>query len=139
MSHSAIRKSFNDIVRSYGASKGWEVVLENSVATPTLNIPYLKTFLLPASATSETLSGDHKRYIGVYQITLVLPAGEGTGRVTTVSQELQELFPVYGRVDYSTAPDKQVVIMTPLDTINGTVKDGAFYTPLSFNYRSDIN
>ena len=139
MSHSAIRKAFNDIVRAYGVSKGWQVIIENTSANPTLNTPYLKTFLLPSNASSNTLSGDHKRYTGVYQITLVVPVGEGPGRTTVVSKELQALFPIFGRVAFDTAADSEVVIMTPIDEMNGTPKDGAFYTPFSFNYRSDIN
>ncbi len=140
MSHSAIRKSFNDIVRNYGASKGWKVVIENTVDTPDLNTPYLKTSLLPASAVTRTLGGDHKRYIGVYQVMLVVPLGEGPGRATVVSQELQALFPVFGRIDYDlVGMTQQVMISSPIDTLNGTPKDGAFYTPFSFNYRSDIN
>lgn len=136
MSDSKIRKAFNDIVRGYGTSKGWLVVLENGVATPTLNQPYLKTSLGPATPRASTLAGDGKTYLGVFQILIVVPAGEGTGRITTVIDELQELFPLYGRVSYGT---NAVVIMTPVQTFMGVTEGGAYSTPISFNYRSDIN
>ena len=136
MSDSKIRKAFNDIVRGYGTSKGWQVVIENGVSTPTLNQPYLKTTLGPATPRASTLAGDGKTYLGVYQILIVVPAGEGTGRVTTIIDELQELFPLFGRVSYGT---NQAVIMTPVQTFMGVTEGGAYSTPISFNYRSDIN
>lgn len=140
MSHGLIRKAFNDIVRAYGVSKGYQVILENSAKTPTLDRPYLKTYLMPAGTTTQTLGGDHKKYYGVYQITIVVPAGEGQGRVTTITDELQDLFPIFGRVAYDSAnPTHKVVINSPINTLRGDAEAGAYYTPVSFQYRSDIN
>lgn len=136
MSDGLIRKAFNDIVRAYGTSKGWQVVLENGVATPDLNQPYLITDLGSTPTRSSTLSGDHKTYQGVFQVRIVVPVGEGSGRVTTITDELQQLFPLYGRVSYGT---NTVVIMTPIETLKGAVDGGGYSTPVSFNYRSDIN
>ena len=136
MSDSKIRKAFNDIVRGYGTSKGWTVVLENGVATPVANQPYLKTYLFPAQPRTQTLAGDHKCYLGVFQVTIAVPVGEGTGRVTTIIDELQALFPVNGRVTYDT---QTVVVMSPIETLVGEAVSGSFLTPISFNYRSDIN
>lgn len=136
MSDSKIRKAFNDIVRGYGATKGFQVELENGVSTPSLNKPYLKTYLGPAQTRTSTLAGDHKTYLGIFQIVISVPAGEGTGRVTSIIDELQALFPVYGRVSYDT---NTVVIMTPIETLKGVVEGGSYSTPISFNYRSDTN
>lgn len=140
MSHSLIRKAFNDIVRAYGESKGYPVFIENISGSPSGTSPYLKTFILPASTTSNTLGGDHKRYIGVYQVTIVIPIDSGTGLVTQISEELQELFPVYGRVGFDPSkPDNAVTITSPLQMFSGTAEEGVFYTPTSFYYRTDIN
>lgn len=136
MSDSKIRKAFNDIVRGYGASKGWQVQLENSVITPSSNQPYLKTNLGAITPKSITLGGDHKSYQGVFQVQIVIPAGEGTGRVTTIIDELQALFPVYGRIPYG---EHKVVVMTPIAILPGITEDGNFITPVSFTYRSDTN
>lgn len=136
MSDSKIRKAFNDIVRGYGTTKGWQVVLENSVATLAPNQPYLKTYLFPAPARTNTLAGDHKCYLGVFQVTIAVPVGEGTGRVTSIIDELQALFPVDGRVSYGT---NTVVIMSPIETLMGESEGSSFLTPISFNYRSDTN
>lgn len=136
MSDSKIRKAFNDIVRGYGTSKGWVVVIENSVATPVPNQPYLKTTLGPSTPRASTLAGDGKTYRGVFQVMVVVPAGEGTGRVTTIIDELQELFPLYGRVSYGT---NEAVIMTPIQTLMGITDGGNYSTPISFTYRSDTN
>lgn len=135
MSDSKIRKAFNDITRAYGTSKGFQVVLENGVATLTPNQPYLKTNLGPSTPRAN-LAGDLKKYLGVYQILIGVPVGEGTGRITTIIDELQQVFPLYGRVSYG---DNVVVIMTPIQTFIGEPEGGYFITPVSFNYRSDTN
>lgn len=134
MSDSKIRKAFNDIIRTYGTSKGLVVVLENSVATPVAGKTYLKTTLGPSTPRASTLAGDGKTFRGVFQIQIVVPAGEGTGRITTIIDELQELFPLFGRVSYG---DNEAVIMTPIQTFMGITEGGTFTTPVSFNYRSD--
>lgn len=140
MSHSKIRKAFNDVVREYGTTKGYQVDIENIVATPPTNQPYLKTFILPSSATTNTLGGDNKRYTGVYQISIVIPANLGTGLITQITDELQALFPVYGRVNFdSSDPYSVVTINSPLQIYSGTAQDGVFFTPASFTYRADIN
>lgn len=136
MSDSKIRKAFNDIVRGYATSKGYPVALENGVFTPPATGPYLKTQLFPAKTGSSTLAGDHKSYIGVYQVTIAVPAGEGTGNVTTIIDELQALFPLYQRVAYGS---NIAVVMSPVSPMTAITQDGYFYTPTFFNYRSDTN
>lgn len=136
MSDSEIRKAFNDMVRGYATSKGMAVSLENGDFTPPVDTPYLKTTLFPAKADTKTLAGDHKGYAGVYQVTIVVPAGQGTGNITTIAKELQTLFPIYKRVAYGS---NIAVVMTPVTTMTGIPQDGSFHTPTFFNYRSDTN
>jgi len=136
MSDSKIRKAFNDIVRGYATSRGMPVELENGIFTPPATGSYLKTQLFPAKTGSNTLAGDHKSYIGVYQVTIVVPAGEGTGHVTAIIDELQTLFPLYQRVAYGS---NIAVVMTPVSPMTGIPQGSYFYTPTFFNYRSDTN
>jgi hypothetical protein len=137
MSHSEIRKAFNDKVRAYGATKGYHVVLQNAPYKPTVKEIYLKTYIMPSSAVTETLGGDHKRYMGVFQIDILIPNDTGTGDVTRILNDLQQTFPVYSYVPLDA--NRQVIINSPIDMADGRAKDTHFSTPVWFNYRCDVN
>lgn len=135
MSHSDIRKAFNDKVRAYGATKGYHVVLQNAPYKPRVDEIYLKTYIMPSTAVSDTLSGDHKRYMGVYQIDVMIPNDLGTGDVTDIVNELQDVFPVYSYVPFDV--DKEVIVLSPIDMASGRNKDTHLSSPCWFNYRCD--
>jgi hypothetical protein len=137
MSHSDIRKAFNDKVREYGATKGYHVVLQNAPYKPTVKETYLKTYIIPSSAVSQTLGGDHKRYMGVFQVDILIPNNIGTGDITRIVNELQEVFPVYNRISFGA--DKEVIVLSPVDMTEGKNTDTHFSTPCWFTYRSDSN
>lgn len=149
MSHSEIRKAFNDKVRAYGATKGYHVVLQNAPYTPTVKETYLKTYIMPAKASTQTLSGDHKRYVGIFQIDIMIPNDVGTGDVTRITQDIQELFPVFSYVDLqiitkdnlgnTVIKDEKSIILSPVNTADGRNKDTHYSTPVWFSYRCDTN
>jgi hypothetical protein len=45
-------------------------------ATPIAGETYLRAFSLPADTASNTLSGDHRLYTGVFQVNIVAPSGK---------------------------------------------------------------
>lgn len=137
MSHSDIRKAFNDKVRAYGATKGYHVVLQNAPYKPKVDEIYLKTYIMPSTAATDTLSGDHKRYMGVYQIDILIPNNTGTGDITEIIDDLQLEFPVYSYVPFDT--DKEVIVLSPIDMASGRNQDTHFSTPVWFSYRCDSN
>lgn len=149
MSHSDIRKAFNDKVRAYGATKGYHVVLQNAPYKPRVDEIYLKTYIMPSTAVSDTLSGDHKRYMGVYQIDVMIPNDLGTGDVTDIVNELQDVFPVYSYVPFDLDKEdalgqpfkktERVIVLTPVDMASGRNKDTHLSTPCWINYRCDVS
>jgi len=137
MSHSKIRKALNDVVRAYCTANNIPVFLENIVANPVTSKPFFKTFCIPASTTANTLGGDNKRYQGLYQIQICVPANEGTRRVTEYLDELQELFPIFGRIVFNTTTGDYITLMSPLAMSRGDASEGVYYTPVTLTYRAD--
>lgn len=141
MSHGQIRQAFEKIVSDYCTSKSFDYVRENGPAyTPVVGNTYIRSFLLPASSTTNTLGGDNKRFLGIFQVTVVVPAASGNGLTTTILSELQDLLSVFKRVPYPTPQgSNKVVVMTPIEPLNSNVEGSFYYTPARFTYRSDVN
>lgn len=113
-----------------------KVVVENEAYTPANGSTYLKAFTLPAGTTSNTLSGDHKLYTGVFQVSIVTPSGKFRGAAGAVADQIAALFPLYERI---TKGALTVVTMSPVDPGPGIPDDTAFTVPVSFMYRADTD
>jgi hypothetical protein len=113
-----------------------KVVVENEEYTPVDGITYLKAFTLPGDTASNTLAGDHKLFTGVFQISIVTPAGKYRGAAGALADQIAALFPLYER---NRKGALTVVTMTPVDQGPGIPDDTTYTVPVSFTYRADIN
>ncbi|WP_085747302.1 phage tail terminator-like protein [Pseudomonas sp. R45(2017)] len=113
-----------------------KVVVENETFTPVDGATYLKAFTLPGDTTSNTLAGDHKLFTGVFQVSIVTPAGKYRGAAGALADQIAALFPLYER---NTKNALTVVTMTPVDQGPGIPDDTTYTVPVSFAYRADTN
>jgi hypothetical protein len=138
MSHRTIRQIYEARLAVWAAARapGLRIAYQGVPFTPAPGETYLQAFTLPAGTTSQSLGGDHKAYTGVFQVSVIGPAGSGTGKPEGIVDELAALFPLFER--YSKA-DITVVTMTPVEQGPG-IPDGNNYTvAASFQYRADTN
>ena len=93
---------------------------------------YLQAFQLPAGTTCRYLGGEAYEYTGVYQVSIVCPAGEPLATAESLVDELSSLF----RVDSSLSRNGfEGLITGPVDQ-GPTITESATYTvPTSFTYR----
>lgn len=137
MSHARVRNLFQTALKTYADGKGIRVAFDNVQFTPRANETYLVSHLLPADTSSNTLSGDHERILGLYQITIVTASGSATKASDDVAQELKQEFKVFKR--YTDSSGFTVCVMSPLHTPEGKVQNGGWIVPCYFNYRADTN
>lgn len=136
MSHAIIASIYETklIAWSKARAEPIKVVFENVQYDPAEGETYLRAFLLPGDTASSTLAGDHRAFIGVYQVSIVAPAGTGKARTNPLVAELTALFPLYAR---DTKEGVTVVTMSPVDP-GPSMSDPPTYTvPVSFEYRAD--
>lgn len=112
-----------------------KVVFENMAYTPAEGETYLRTFTIPGDTASNTLGGDHRLYTGVFQVSIICPAGTGKAKANPIAAEIIALFPLYVR---DVKNGFVVTPMTPVDVGPGITGDSTYTVPLSFSYRSDI-
>lgn len=111
-----------------------KIVFENMPYTPTAGETYLRAFTIPGDTASNTLGGDHRLYTGVFQVSIVCPAGTGKAKANPIAAEIIALFPLYVR---DVKNGFVVTPMTPVDVGPGITGDSTYTVPLSFSYRSD--
>jgi hypothetical protein len=113
-----------------------KVVVENETYEPGTGVTYLRAFTLPGDTASGMLGGDHKLFTGVFQVSIVTPAGKYRGVAGALADQIAALFPLYERI---TKNALTVVTMTLVDQGPGIPDDTTYTVPVSFAYRADTN
>lgn len=138
MSHNIIAAAFESRLLTWAKAraKPIKVVVENETHTPAAGETYLRAFTLPAVTASNTLSGDHRVYAGVFQINIVTASGKYRTEASGIVDELAALFPLYLRIPRA---GLVALVMTPVAPGPGIPDGNTFTVPASFQYRSDTN
>lgn len=138
MSHAIIASIYEDRLIAWNAVRPekLKIVFENAAYTPVAGETYLRAFTIPGDTASNTLGGDHRLYTGVFQVSIISPAGDGKTKTNPIVAELTALFPLYARDSKGAVT---VVIMSPVDQGPGITGDSNYTVPVSFLYRADTN
>ena len=138
MSHAIIASIYEAKLIAWNAARPekLKIVFENTAYTPAAGETYLRAFMIPGDTASNTLGGDHRLFTGVFQVSIIAPAGTGKTKTNQVAAELVSLFPLYTR---DTKGEITVVTMSPVDLGPGITGDSTYTVPVSFSYRCDTN
>ncbi|MBB6287633.1 MULTISPECIES: phage tail terminator-like protein [unclassified Pseudomonas] len=137
MSHAIIASIYEAKLIAWNAARSdkLKIVFENTAYAPAEGETYLRAFTIPGDTTSNTLGGDHRLFTGVFQVSIIAPAGTGKIKTNPITTELVDLFPLYAR---DTKGAVTVVTMSPVDPGPGITGDSAYTVSVSFSYRSDV-
>ncbi|WP_339506568.1 phage tail terminator-like protein [Pseudomonas sp. EA_15y_Pfl1_P102] len=138
MSHAIIASIYEAKLIAWNVARPdkLKIVFENTAYAPTEGETYLRAFTIPGDTASNTLGGDHRLYTGVFQVSIIAPAGTGKIKTNPITTELVDLFPLYAR---DTKGAVIVVTMSPVDPGPGITGDTTYTVPISFLYRADTN
>lgn len=93
---------------------------------------YLQAFQLPGATTCRYLGGDAYEYAGVYQVSIVCPAGQAMATAETLVAELSRLF----RVDSGLIRDGfDGMVTEPIEQGPNIIESATYTVPASFTYR----
>ncbi|KWV85334.1 MULTISPECIES: phage tail terminator-like protein [Pseudomonas] len=136
MSHAIIASIYEAKLIAWNAARSekLKIVFENTAYTPAAGETYLRAFTIPGDTASNTLGGDHRLYTGLFQVSIISPAGTGKAKTNPIAAEITALFPLYVR---DVKNSFVVTPMTPVDVGPGITGDSSYTVPLSFSYRSD--
>ncbi|MCF1487585.1 DUF4128 domain-containing protein [Pseudomonas sp. AA27] len=132
MSQARARQAIEIRLMAWAAARPIRVVNfeQEFVALP--DETYLQAFQLPSGTTCRYLGGEAYEYGGVYQVSIVCPAGQPLAIAETLVGELSSLF----RVDSELSRNGfEGLVTEPVDQ-GPTITESATYTvPASFTYR----
>lgn len=137
MSTKLIRQLLETRLATWAAARSpaLRVNYEDVKFTPNTGETYIRCFTLPARTGSDDLEGIHRLYAGVWQVSIVKPAGGGVGAAYGIVDELEALFPVNLRLTSGTFT---VQIITPMGP-GPLITDSTTSTiPVSCTYRADV-
>lgn len=159
MSNGRIRRLFFDKLKSgLKESTGelpWILLQEGIVISDETGEEYepndtnIRTHLIPAPAESETLQGDHVRYMGIYQmdVRILLDIetdlyGDANLVLEEISDELQRIFKINMRLsDPADQTNFTVQVLSPIK-IREAKREGKtnwWSAYCYFDYRADTN
>lgn len=138
MSHRIVRTMLEAQLTTWAKARtpALRVEYQGQPFKPSVDEVYLRAFLLPASTNSITLEGTDRVFIGVFQVSVVAPAGKGTGMAEGVSEELEQLFPNGLRLSKGAL---DLITLTPLEVGPAIIADTTLTIPTSFQYRAEID
>lgn len=132
MSHARARQAIEIKLMDWAAARPIRVANFEEGFEPQTNESYLRAYLLPAGNACRYLGGEAYEYTGVYQLSIVCPAGQALATAEALVDELSILF----RVDTELSRNGfEGLIVEPLEQ-GPTITEPATYTvPASFTYR----
>lgn len=133
MSHQTIQSLFEASLSAWASAQPLPIAYPNVKFTPGEGV-YLRCFTLPADTASNDLAGEHELFTGVFQVSVVIPAGIGTGRAGEICEALKQLWPIYSHLARDTF---KVQVMSKPQRGPLIQGDGEATVPISISYRSD--
>ncbi|WP_460044116.1 phage tail terminator-like protein [Pseudomonas sp. S2_H01] len=134
MSHQIIRRIYEQQLAAWAAPRSLRIAYQGVAFEPGADETYLRAFTLPAGTDTQTLKGADRVYTGVFQMSIVSPAGNGTGDAEGLVDDLDELFPAFLRLQQA---DFEVMVLTPVEPGPAIVDDTTLTVSASFQYRAD--
>lgn len=136
MSNKTIRNLFENRLKAWAAARipAIRVAYQDAPFTPNSGETYLECFQLPATTDSQDLAGEHKLYQGVWQVTIVKPAGTGLVAAGGIEDELAALFPNNLEL---TSGAFSVFVRSPMSAAPALVGTPYTRVPVSCQYRAD--
>lgn len=133
MSHQTVQQLFETSLTSWAQVQGIKISYPNVHFQPDGDA-YLRCFTIPALTESNDLAGEHELLSGVFQVSVVVPAGVGTTKAGEVCEGLKQLWPIYSSLQRD---DFKVQIMSKPQRGPLIQGDGEATVPISISYRSD--
>lgn len=132
MSHARARQAIEIKLMAWAAARPIRVANFEQGFEALPEETYLQAYQLPGATTCRYLGGDAYEYTGVYQVSIVCPAGQPLASAEALVGELSSLF----RADSELSRNGfEGLVTEPVDQ-GPTITESATYTvPATFTYR----
>ena len=107
------------------------IAFEDTPFTKPTNSPFLECVIVPAATFNVTVDGNRIRELGVMQVNVWYPSGQGAGKGEALANKVIAHFPV--------VPISGTVVVTQTPFKSRAIKDesGWRIVPVTVNYRQE--
>lgn len=132
----SIRAAFETRLAAWAASQTppIPVAYENVGFTPPTG-RYARCHVMPSPTESETFNGEHRRYMGIFQVSLYMPAGAGSGASAALAASLDATFPMRQPM---TQGGVKIFLLSPMSEGPAIQDADRYVVPVSCAYRADV-
>lgn len=131
MSNHSIRKAFSIILNNWAIQKTPIVrIFYENVNEDSRSI-YVENYMFPAENECDFLDGNHVRYSGFFQFSVVGLKDVGTGDVELMAKEIADLFPCYSTL---TQDGLDIIITNPPSVMRGIPNKKNWTVPVTVYY-----
>ena len=135
MSNSVIRAELDSKLKAWADAQipKVPVAYEGFPFTKPTDGVFVESFLIPAITMDSDVSGDSKRYLGIYQINCWARSGRGMKQVETLAQNIINLFPMLpktGSVSIESTPYAEKYVLD---------QSGWVILPVTIQYRYEAS
>jgi hypothetical protein len=134
MSNAIIRAALETTLATYATAQGLSVAYENRSFTPATGVTYLRAFLLPGATDSQDLGRLHRKFVGVFQVSIVMPLGTGPGAGEALAVSLAAAFPPATPIVRSGIT---TYVMTPMSSGPHIQEQDRYVIPCSLTYQAN--
>ncbi|MGZ5121030.1 MAG: phage tail terminator-like protein [Burkholderiales bacterium] len=136
MSDALVRAAFETRLAAWAAaqSPAIPVAWENSTFTPPTG-RYVRCYLIPAPTECETFNGEHRRRMGVFQVSLCMSTGSGPAAANALAASLDATFPLSAPLAQGNI---KVFLLSPMSIAPAIQENDHYVVPVSCTYRTDI-
>ncbi|HCN47079.1 MAG TPA: hypothetical protein DIT18_16670 [Pseudomonas sp.] len=132
MSHARARQAIEIELAAWAAARPIRVASFEQGFEAQPGETYLRAFQLPAGTTCRYLGGEAYEYAGIYQVSIICPAGQALATAEELVEELTSLF----RADSPLSRNGFEGLITEPVEQGPTITESASYTvPTSFTYQ----
>lgn len=137
MSHEIIRAAIETRLLAWAKSQTppIPVAFENVDYKPVTGQRFLQGHLMPADTLNPSEGAAHRRYHGLYQISVRTSIGRGTTEASALTKAIEELFP---RATALPRANINVRIDSTPTVGPGGADEGFWMTPITIKYRAEV-
>lgn len=137
MSHEIIRAAIETRLLAWAKAQTppIPIAFENVDYKPVTGQRFLQGNLMPANTLNPSEGAAHKRYHGLYQISVRTAAGKGTTEASALTRAIEELFS--RSTTLSNGNINVHIDSTPTVGPGGT-DEGFWMTPITIKYRAEV-
>ncbi|QDR69224.1 phage tail terminator-like protein [Pseudomonas sp. BJP69] len=132
MSHARVRQAIELRLMAWATARPIRVANFEQGFEAGPDETYLQAFQLPAGTTCRYLGSDAYEYTGVYQVSIVCPAGQPLATAETLVGELSNLFKVDSELSRK---GFEGLVTEPVDQGPAITESATYTVPTSFTYR----